>query len=57
MRKRDGRYYHREKTSMGKVFWMEMSAAEVIENDLYWLTVCLMPIICIVLWAWAAGIL
>lgn len=28
MRKRDGRYYHREKTSMGKVFWMEMSAAE-----------------------------
>lgn len=57
MRKRNGRYYHREKTSMGKVFWMEMSAAEVIEHDLYWLTVCLMPIICIAVWAWAAGIL
>ena len=57
MRKRNGRYYRREKTSMGRVFWMEMSTAEVIEHDLYWLTVCLMPILCIALFAWAAGIL
>ena len=42
---------------MGRVFWVKMSAAEVIEHDLYWDAVCLMPILCIALFAWAAGIL
>ena len=57
MKKRNGRYYAKEKTSTGRVYWMEMSDEEVIEHDLYWLTVVLTPLVMILGFAWAAGML
>lgn len=57
MRWRDGVPYRKFKGQTGKVYWVEMTMAEVAQRDLYWLIVALTPIVGIVLMAWAAGIL
>ena len=57
MKKRNGKYYAKEKTSLGHTFWVEMSHEEVVEHDLYWGAVILMPILCLLAFAVAAGII
>lgn len=57
MKKRNGRYYRKYKTIMGRVLWVEMSEREVIETDIYRAALVVLPLIGIALMAWAAGMI
>ena len=57
MKSANGTHYRREKTSMGRRYWVRMEPAEVAERRLYWVTVTMMPLACLLLFSWAAGLL
>lgn len=57
MKKRNGIYYRKVKTCMGRVFWVEMSMEEVIAHDLGVAQFILAPFAMVWLFAWAAGML
>ena len=57
MKKRGNKHYRKLKTQMGRVYWIEMRPAEVAEAMTFRAIVALTPIIMIVLFAWAAGML
>lgn len=57
MKKRNGKYYRRFKSAMGRVYWVQMSDQEVMAADLYRGLLVLMPLLMIALFAWAAGMI
>ena len=57
MRRRNGKRYRRLRTQMGRVYWIEMKEAEVAEMMIYRAAIVMTPVITMIAWAWAAGIL
>ena len=57
VKRRNGKFYRKFKGQMGRVYWIEMSEEEVLEADLFRLIVAVTPLITILLFAWAAGVL
>lgn len=57
MRKINGKYYRKFKSTMGRVYWVEMSMDEVMAQDLYRGLLVIMPLIMIAAFAWAAGMI
>ncbi len=56
-RRRNGRLYRKFRGGMGRVYWIEMSQAEVRELRLYRAAVALMPLAAIWGMAWVAGMI
>lgn len=57
MKRRNGKYYRKFKSSMGRTYWIEMDRAEVLQAEVYRATVILTPIFMLLAFAWAAGLL
>lgn len=57
MKKRNGKYYRRFKSAMGRVYWVEMKPGEIAEMEVYRATVVLTPLIMIAVMAKAAGMI
>ena len=45
------------KTAMGHVMWVRMTEGEILERDVYLLMVLATPLVMILVFAWAAGML
>lgn len=56
MKRMNGKYYRKFRSSMGRTYWIEMSLEEVFAQDLYKALIVLTPITMILVFAWAAGI-
>ena len=56
MRKINGKYYRKFKSTLGRVYWIEMKPAEVAEVMSYRAAMVLTPIATLIAFAWAAGI-
>ena len=57
MKWKNGVPFRKFRGQNGRIYWVEMTMAEVAQRDLYWITVVLTPVITIVLMAWAAGMI
>lgn len=57
MKRRNGKYCRKFKTRMGRVYWVEMKPAEVAEVYAYRLSMVLCPLLTLLAFAWAAGVL
>ena len=57
MKRRNGKYYRKFRGQMGRVYWIEMHEDEVMAEDLYRLLVVMTPLIGILVFARAAGML
>ena len=47
----------RVKTQMGRKFWVRMTEDEIIEREIFRLLVACVPLICVWIGAWAAGMI
>ncbi len=57
MRKINGKYYRKFKSTLGRVYWIEMSMDEVMAQDLYRGLLVLTPLVMIGIFALAAGLI
>ena len=57
MKVRNGKHYRKFKSQMGRTYWVEMKPAEVAEVYAYRLSMVLCPIMTLLAFAWAAGVL
>ena len=57
MRKINGKYYRKFKSTLGRVYWVEMSMDEVMAEDLYRGLLVLTPLVMIGIFALAAGLI
>lgn len=57
MKRRNGKCYRKFKGWSGRVYWIEMSRAEVLREETYRATVLLTPLVFIAIMAWAAGMI